>query len=377
MNSVLKNYVLLVIAATLAFLPVQSVSAKTDKQKSAQSSTKKKYIKKVNYKPSNSHKEKLEDIDLGEDYDGSIEPNFSSNSLLVVNQNTGEVKLSKNAEVQLPIASITKLMTAMVVLDADLPMSEMVTITSEDLDRIKGTGSRLPIGTTFSRDDMLKLALMSSENRAAYALSRHYPGGRSAFVRAMNAKALSLGLMHTQFSEPTGLSPQNKSTAHDLYQLVAAAYQYPFIRQATTTTEYEITIAGRKRPLLYKNTNVLVRKGDWNIGLSKTGYINEAGRCLVMQATVANEPLMIVLLDAAGTNKRTGDANMIRKWLEQHHNDAPVQVAEKLPEQQQNNQQAIVENAEAEGAGVQPKLMMSQSIYDERYEQWLSDMEQH
>lgn len=367
---------LLVMAATLAFLPVQSVSAKTDKQKSAQSSTKKKYIKKVNYKPSNSHKEKLEDIDLGEDYDGSIEPNFSSNSLLVVNQNTGEIKLSKNAEVQLPIASITKLMTAMVVLDADLPMSEMVTITSEDLDRIKGTGSRLPIGTTFSRDDMLKLALMSSENRAAYALSRHYPGGRSAFIRAMNAKALSLGLMHTQFSEPTGLSPQNKSTAHDLYQLVAAAYQYPFIRQATTTTEYEITISGRKRPLLYKNTNVLVRKGEWNIGLSKTGYINEAGRCLVMQATVANEPLMIVLLDAAATNKRTSDANMIRKWLEQHHSDAPVQVAEQLPVQP-HNQQEIAENTVTEDAGLQPKLMMSQSIYDERYEQWLSEMEQH
>ena len=365
------------MAATLAFLPVQSVSAKTDKQKSAQSSTKKKYIKKVNYHPSNSHKEKLEDIDLGEDYDGSIEPNFSSNSLLVVNQNTGEIKLSKNAEVQLPIASITKLMTAMVVLDADLPMSEMVTITGEDLDRIKGTGSRLPIGTTFSRGDMLKLALMSSENRAAYALSRHYPGGRAAFVRAMNAKALSLGLMHTQFSEPTGLSPQNKSTAHDLYQLVAAAYQYPFIRQATTTTEYEITIAGRKRPLLYKNTNVLVRKGEWNIGLSKTGFINEAGRCLVMQATVANEPLMIVLLDAAGTNKRTGDANMIRKWLEHHHNDAPVQVAEQLPEQQAPKQQTTVESAGAEDAGLQPKLMMSQSIYDERYEQWLSEMEQH
>lgn len=377
MKLVLKNYVLLVIAATLALLPVQSVSAKTDKQKSAQSSAKKQYIKKVNYKPSNSHKEKLEDIDLGENYDGSIKPNFSSNSLLVVNQNTGEIKLSKNAEAQLPIASITKLMTAMVVLDADLSMNEMVTITGEDLDRIKGTGSRLPIGTTFSRDDMLKLALMSSENRAAYALSRHYPGGRPAFVRAMNAKALSLGLMHTQFSEPTGLSPQNKSTAHDLYQLVAAAYQYPFIRQATTTTEYEITIAGRKRPLLYKNTNVLVRKGEWNIGLSKTGYINEAGRCLVMQATVANEPLMIVLLDAAGTNKRTGDANMIRKWLEQHHSDAPVQVAEQLPEQQQNDQQTIAENLEDEDAGLQPKLMMSQSIYDERYEQWLSEMEQH
>lgn len=386
MKLVLKNYVLLVIAATLAFLPLQSVSAKSDEQKSAQSSAKKKYIKKANYKRSKSRKEKLQAsrvayakqqaIDLGEYYDGSNEPNFSSNSLLVVNQNTGEVKFSKNAETQLPIASITKLMTAMVVLDADLPMSEMVSISNEDIDRIKGTSSRLPIGTTFSRDDMLKLALMSSENRAAYALSRHYPGGRPAFIRAMNAKALSLGLMQTQFEEPTGLSPQNKSTAHDLYQLVAAAYQYPFIRQATTTTEYEATITGRVRPLLYKNTNILVRKGEWNIGLSKTGFINEAGRCLVMQATVANEPLMIVLLDAAGTNKRTGDANQIRKWLELHHKDVPVQVANKQLEQQQKSKQGAA-NVEMEEAELQPKLMMSQSIYDERYEQWLSEMEQH
>jgi D-alanyl-D-alanine endopeptidase (penicillin-binding protein 7) len=385
-KSVLKNYVLLLTVATLAFLPMQSVSAKTDQQKSTQSTAKKKYIKKANYKRSNSRKEKLQArrialakqqaTDLGEYYDGSIKPNFSSNSLLVVNQNTGEIKFSKNAEVQVPIASITKLMTAMVVLDADMPMSEIVTITDDDVDRIKGTSSRLPLGTTFSRDDMLKLALMSSENRAAYALSRHYPGGRAAFIRAMNAKALSLGLMQTHFSEPTGLSPDNKSTAYDLYQLVAAAYQYPFIRQATTTTEYEVTIVGRQRPLMYKNTNVLVRKGDWNIGLSKTGFINEAGRCLVMQATVANEPLMIVLLDAAGTNKRTGDANMIRKWLEYHHNDAPVQVAEQLPEQQQVNEQVLADT-ETEGIGIQPKLMMSQSIYDERYEQWLSEMEQH
>ncbi|MFV1921922.1 MAG: D-alanyl-D-alanine endopeptidase [Methylotenera sp.] len=386
MKSVLKNYALLVLAATLALLPLQSVYAKADEQKSAQSSAKKKYIKKVNYSKQ-SRKEKLQArrlalakqraTDLGEYYDGSAQPNFSSNSLLVVNQDTGEIKFSKNAEVQLPIASITKLMTAMVVLDADLPMSEMVSITEEDIDRIKGTRSRLPIGTTFSRDDMLKLALMSSENRAAYALSRHYPGGRSAFIRAMNAKALSLGLMQTEFAEPTGLSPQNKSTAHDLYQLVAAAYQYPFIRQATTTTDYEITIAGRQRPLLYKNTNVLVRKGDWNIGLSKTGFINEAGRCLVMQATVANEPLMIVLLDAAGTNKRTGDANMIRKWLEYHHTDAPTQIAEKLPQQSHNQETVKGGDAVLQDDGLQPKLMMSQSIYDERYEQWLSDMEQH
>lgn len=386
MKSVLKNYVLLVIVATLAFLPSQSVFAKADEQKSAHSSAKKKYIKKANYKPSKARKEKLEArrlalakqqaIDLGEYYDGSITPNFSSNSLLVVNQNTGEIKFTKNAEEQVPIASITKLMTAMVVLDADLPMSEMVTITDNDVDRIKGTSSRLPLGTTFSRDDMLKLALMSSENRAAYALSRQYPGGRPAFIRAMNAKALSLGLMQTHFSDPTGLSPDNQSTAHDLYQLVAAAYQYPLIRQATTTPEYEVTVTGRQRPLLYKNTNVLVRKGDWNIGLSKTGFINEAGRCLVMQATIASEPLMIVLLDASGTNKRTGDANMIRKWLEYHHNGASMQVADEV-KQQQHNQQALAAKTEAEDDVLQPKLMMSQSIYDERYEQWLSDMEQH
>jgi D-alanyl-D-alanine endopeptidase (penicillin-binding protein 7) len=343
------------LAATLAFLPVQFATAKTDAQKSSQSSAKKKYVKKVSYKKSKAAKRrarlkarrlalaKQREIDLGEHYDGSSMPQLASNRVLVVNQDTGEIVFAKNTNTRSPIASITKLMTAMVIIDSQQPLDEVIYITENDVDTIKRTRSRLPIGTSLTRGDMLKLALMSSENRAAYALSSHYPGGRAGFVRAMNTKALSLGLMDTHFAEPTGLMYQNVSTAEDLYRLVAAAHQYPEIRNATTTVEYDVYINGREKPVRYKNTNTLVRGGEWDIGLSKTGFINEAGRCLVMQATIANEPMIMVFLDAAGTNKRTGDANRIRKWVEYHQYDTTVI---------------------AKTDDLQPNLMMSSTIYN-------------
>lgn len=336
-------------------------------------------------------------VDLGEQYDGSETPEFFSNSLLVVNQATGDIKFSKNIHQQVPIASITKLMTAMVVLDSGMSLEEPISISEQDVDTIKRTRSRLPVGTTFSREDMLRLALVSSENRAAYALSRHYPGGRAAFIKAMNAKALSLGLMHTHFVEPTGLSAQNQSTAEDLYQMIAAAYQYPFVREATTTPEFDITIAGRQKPLKYKNTNVLVREGEWDIGLSKTGFINEAGRCIVMQANLANQPYVMVFLNSAGTNKRTGDAIRVRKRLEYELlNPQPeIQLAKQERPAQQESQQvqsvyshqhALAELTVTDNAAVyqpvasekesaqalsEPHLKMTQSIFEERYDQWL------
>ena len=353
---------LFLIAASLVLMPVKFSVAKTDAQKSTYTTSKKQTVsksklKKVSYKRAKARKAakrkarlklrriayaKQRAIDLGENYDGSSMPRLASNRALVVNQNTGEIIYAKNTNVPSPIASITKLMTAMVVLDAQQSLDEIIFISSDDVDTIKGTRSRLPVGTSLSRSEMLQLALMSSENRAAFALASNYPGGRGAFVKAMNTKALSLGLMNTRFAEPTGLMYQNVSTAEDLYRMVAAAHQYPEIRNATTTTAYEVYINGRKKPVHFKNTNTLVRGGEWDIGLSKTGYINEAGRCLVMQTTMAGEPMIVVFLDAAGTNKRTGDANRVRKWVEYNH----------------------VENAiVAEKQSLQPKLVMSSSIY--------------
>jgi serine-type D-Ala-D-Ala endopeptidase (penicillin-binding protein 7) len=351
----LKNYVLFLIAASLLLMPVEYAAANADAQKSANSvSQKKSKLKKVSYKKTKARKEKLQlrkvaaakqrAIDLGEHYDGSTMPNLASNRALVVNQNTGEVIYAKNSNTLSPIASITKLMTAMVVLDAQQPQDEIIFISTEDVDTVKGTHSRLPIGTRLSRSDMLQLALMSSENRAAFALASNYPGGRGGFVKAMNVKALSLGLMNTRFVEPTGLMNQNVSTAEDLYRLVAAAHQYPEIRNATTTTSYEVYIDGRENPIMFKNTNSLVREGEWDIGLSKTGYINEAGRCLVMQTTVVGEPMIMVFLDAAGSNKRTGDAIRVRKWVE-HNNSYSTTIV-------------------AEHDDMQPKLVMSSSIYE-------------
>ena len=247
---------------------------------------------------------------------------LASSKAMIVNQDSGEILYAKGIDIASPIASLTKLMTAMVVLDARLDMDEKLHVTREDIDTLKGTSSRMPIGATLPRSEMLQLALMASENRAASALGRHYPGGVEAFVAAMNAKALQLGMLHSRFADPTGLNSANVSTAEDLVKMVRAAYQYPEIRHVSTSASYSVPVNGTRAPLQYVNSNVLVRNSDWVIGLSKTGYINEAGRCLVMQAEVGGQPLIIVLLDSFSKNARVGDAQKIRKWIESsssHH----------------------------------------------------------
>ena len=227
---------------------------------------------------------------------------------------TGETLISKNQGAVLPIASITKLMTAVVILDANLNLEQRVVISDEDYDQLKGTRSRLRAGTVLTRDELLLLALMSSENRAAAALGRTYPGGTEAFVSAMNAKAQLLGMGDTRFVDPTGLSSANVSSAKDLARLVSVAHEHPLIRQYSTRESAKVHAMGR--PLDYRNTNGLVRNAQWDIGLSKTGYISEAGRCLVMRVRMASREVNVVLLDSWGKLSRIGDAQRIRKWLE-------------------------------------------------------------
>ena len=235
---------------------------------------------------------------------------------LVQDAASGETLIAKNQGAILPIASITKLMTAMVILDAGVSLEQRVAISDEDYDLVKGTRSRLRPGTVLTRDELLLLALMSSENRAAFSLARTYPGGTEAFVAAMNAKARALGMNDTRFIDPTGLSSSNVSTAQDLARLVRAAHEYPLIRQYSTRDSATVQALGR--PLDYRNTNGLVRSSHWEIGLSKTGYISEAGRCLVMRVRLSSREVIVVLLDSWGKFSRVGDANRIKKWLETH-----------------------------------------------------------
>jgi len=238
-----------------------------------------------------------------------------SSAALVVDQLDGSAVYSKNATAVSSIASITKLMTAMVVLDANLPMDEIIAVTEGDIDHVKNTTSRIQIGNALTRDEMLRLALMSSENRAASALARAYPGGTQAFVRDMNLKAIVLDMMQSTFVDSTGLSSGNTSSAQDLAKMALAAYQYPLIRQYSTGNGYTVpSLSGRM--MEFRNTNYLTSSPEWQIGLSKTGYIREAGRCLVMQAMVADKPVMIVLLDSRGRQSRVGDANRIKRWME-------------------------------------------------------------
>ena len=252
------------------------------------------------------------------DFTKDGDPILQSSGALVLDPATGHALYSKNADHVAPIASITKVMTAMVVLDAKLPMDEAIEITADDIDQIKGTGSRLPIGAHFRRDDLMRLALMASDNRAASALGRNYPGGLSAFVDAMNLKAKTLGLTQTRYVDSSGLSPGNVSSPQDLGKLVTAASSYDVIKEYSTTRAVNVTLPDSKRTMKFVNTNGLVRGSDWNIGLSKTGYIAEAGKCLVMHAMIANQPVVIVLLDSWGRLTRIGDANRIKKWLEKH-----------------------------------------------------------
>jgi D-alanyl-D-alanine endopeptidase (penicillin-binding protein 7) len=239
---------------------------------------------------------------------------LKSNAALVLDQSTAEVLFEKNSQVALPIASITKLMTSLVVVEANQNMEEPISVTDEDIDREKFSHSRLRVGSQLTRTNMLHIALMSSENRAASALGRNYPGGLPAFVAAMNAKARSLGMVSTHYVDSTGLSSSNVSTARDLAKLVVAAHHHPLIRQYSTDSKYAVEPGG---PMLqYRNSNHLVDNPDWQIGLQKTGYISEAGRCLVMQTQIEGRPIVMVFLDSKGKTSRLADAGRIRKWLE-------------------------------------------------------------
>ncbi|HUH95709.1 MAG TPA: D-alanyl-D-alanine endopeptidase [Casimicrobiaceae bacterium] len=241
---------------------------------------------------------------------------LASSNVLVLDARDGEPIYAKGADEVTPIASVTKLMTAMVVLDAGQSLDERIGVGIGDLDLLKGTHSRLALGSELTRGEMLHLALMASENRAASSLCRHYPGGMQACVTAMNRKAQSLGMTHTHFSDPTGLTSENVSTAGDLALMVKAAATYPLIREATTTSSRYVEVQPTGRILGYNNTNSLVRNSRWDILLSKTGFIREAGKCLVMLANIASREVVIVLLDSYGRLTRIGDANRIKHWLE-------------------------------------------------------------
>jgi len=242
-------------------------------------------------------------------------PKLGSAIALIYDEQTQRPLYTKNANDVVPIASITKLMTAMVVLDARLPLDERITISSLDRDRFKGTRSRMRNGMTLTRGELMKLALMASENVAAAALARTYPGGSHVMLAMMNAKARELGMHSTRFDDATGLHSSNVSTAHDLVRMVTAAGEYEEIERFTTARSHTVQVSSRST-LRFNNTNPLVRNASWDIGLSKTGYISEAGRCLVMQAKISNRPVVIVLLDSWGKHTRVGDANRIKNWME-------------------------------------------------------------
>ena len=248
--------------------------------------------------------------------------NLKSSVAFVMDQDTHEVLLSKNDHAVLPIASLTKLMTGLIISQAHLAMEEPITITADDIDTEKNSRSRLAVGTTLTRQEMLHLALMSSENRAAHALGRTYPGGMRAFVRQMNLKARLLGMADTQYVEPTGLSSSNQSSARDLAVLVNVAHSDPVLRNFTTSPGYEVAVG--RRTLQYNNTNRLVKNPDWDIGLQKTGYISEAGRCLVMQAEISGRKLIMVFLDSSGKLSRLADAERVRSWVESRSSVTPT-----------------------------------------------------
>lgn len=323
MKNIPRKFLLFYVSAMLCMAPMalHAASKKTQKQIANGS-----FYKTVKYKSGGGkiHQRirSQKAIAVVDRYDGTTPLRLASAKAIVINQLTGETLYAKNTNVPTPIASVTKLMTAMVMLDAHLPLDEMVSINDQDVDYLKRTTSRLAVGTTLTRGELLQLALMASENRAASALGRLYPGGKPAFVQAMNQKAQSLGMQSTRFVDSTGLDSNNVSTAEDLVKMVNAAYHYPEIRQVTTSPSQEVTLYGRQSPLNFVNTNALVRGGNWVIGLSKTGFINEAGRCLVMQAEISGQPTIIVLLDSAGKMTRIGDANRIRKWVERNDGDS-------------------------------------------------------
>jgi D-alanyl-D-alanine endopeptidase (penicillin-binding protein 7) len=245
---------------------------------------------------------------------------IKSPKAIIYDAEKDEVIYEKGANEQSSIASVTKLMTAMVLLDSGLDLDEKILISESDMDTIKGTKSKLWVGSELSRDELLHIALIASDNRAASALSNSYPGGKEAFVKAMNIKAKQLDMVSTNFVDPTGLNKNNISTATDLVKLVQAANQYPLIRTITTTASYDAYIENKNKKLSYVNTNLLVRQGIWDIGISKTGYIQEAGKCLVMQTQVVGKPIVMVFLKSYGKLTRTADANRVKIWLEKGYN---------------------------------------------------------
>ena len=253
---------------------------------------------------------------------------LKSSVALVVDQDTHEVLLRKNDQAVLPIASLTKLMTALVIVEARQPLDDVLTVTEDDVDTEKNSSSRLAVGTKLTREEMLHLALMASENRAAHALGRYYPGGLSAFVQAMNKKAQELGMTSTRYVEPTGLSSNNQSSAPDLAMLVKTAYNYPLLREFSTSQEYQVAVGSRQ--VQFHNTNGLVRNHSWDIGLQKTGYIAEAGRCLVMQARMAGRKLIMVFLDSAGKYSRLADAERVRHWIESEGNRKQASLSSRV-----------------------------------------------
>ncbi|MFB0963341.1 MAG: D-alanyl-D-alanine endopeptidase [Pseudomonas sp.] len=270
---------------------------------------------------------------------------LAAGSALLVDLKTNQVLYSSNPDFIAPIASVTKLMTAMVTLDAKQPLDEKLPIVIKDTAEMQGVFSRVRVGSQLSRYDTLLITLMSSENRAAASLAHHYPGGHEAFIKAMNAKAQALGMHSSQFVEPTGLSEKNVSSAHDLVLLIKAAQQYPLIKQFSTTDEKTIAFTKPNYTLGFRNTNALVRKDNWNIQLSKTGFTNSAGHCLVMSTEMNNRPVAFVVLDAFGKYTHMADANRLKKWLETG-TVTPVPAAAlsyKLAKQQERQQVIAVQ----------------------------------
>ena len=241
---------------------------------------------------------------------------LAAGSALLIDLKTGQELYSSNPDLRLPVASVTKLMTAMVVLDAKQPLDQQLDIVIKDVAEMRGVYSRVRLGSQLSRRDMLLLTLMSSENRAAASLAHHYPGGVPAFVAAMNAKAQALGMTHTRYREPTGLSEKNVSTANDLVKLIRAAGQFPLIGQFSSTREHVQQFAKPRYSLGFRNTNSLVHKDNWSIQLTKTGFTNAAGHCLVMRTQMAGKPVAFVVLDAFGKYTHMADANRLKRWME-------------------------------------------------------------
>lgn len=342
MKKLILNLSVFALVATFAALPVEATTTKKQAESAKQSVVKRAAVKSSSVKSSSKTKAikakannsktikakavrksvvlkpvvapKLSYAQLAGLHGSNDELSLKSSVAFVMDQETKEVLLSKNELAVLPIASITKLMTGLLVSEAKLPMDEMITITQNDVDTEKGSSSRLRVGTELSRGELLHLALMSSENRAAHALGRTYPGGLTYFVALMNQKAKIMGMTDTRFVEPTGLSSKNQSSARDLATLVNVAHADPLMRELSTSVEYEVDVGNRT--LQYKNTNRLVKSPDWDIGLQKTGYISEAGQCLVMQARVAGRKLIMVFLDSAGKLSRIADAERVRRWVE-------------------------------------------------------------